>query len=262
MATPAPFRVYNSLTRQVEDFTPLQPGKVGLYVCGMTVYDHIHVGHARAMVVFDAFARYLRHRGWEVTFVRNHTDVDDKIIRRAAEKGQTPEALAQYYIDACTEDMRALGLVQPDAEPRVTGHIDDILALIQSLVDRGHAYVEAGTVWFSVETDDDYGKLSGQKVEELRNPDAWAGKRSPADFALWKGAKPGEPQWDSPWGPGRPGWHIECSAMCKATLGDTVDIHGGGLDLVFPHHENEIAQSESGNGQPFVRYWMHNGMLT
>jgi cysteinyl-tRNA synthetase len=258
----APFRIYNTLSRKVEDFVPIEPGKLGLYVCGMTVYDQQHVGHARAMVVFDAFVRYLRHRGWQVTFVRNFTDVDDKIILRAAERGIEPAVLAQGFIDDFHEDVRLLGLVRPDHEPRVTTSIDTIVAMIATLVERGHAYCADGNVWFSVETDDDYGRLSGQKVDELRNPDDWAGKRAPADFALWKTAKPGEPSWESPWGPGRPGWHIECSAMAKATLGDSIDIHGGGLDLVFPHHENEIAQSESANGCPFSRVWMHNGMLT
>ncbi|MEQ9325097.1 MAG: class I tRNA ligase family protein, partial [Polyangiaceae bacterium] len=232
----ASFTLYNTLRRKVEDFEPLNPGKVGLYVCGMTVYDHCHVGHARAMVVFDTFVRYLRHRGWEVTFVRNFTDVDDKIIERAAKKGEEPLAFAQTFIDSFYEDMDSLGLVRPDHEPRVSTTIDDILALIQSLMDREHAYVADGNVWFAVETDESYGKLSNQKVDELRNPDDFSGKRAPADFALWKAAKEGEISWESPWGPGRPGWHIECSAMAKSVLGATIDIHGGGLDLVFPHH--------------------------
>ena len=258
----APFSLYNTLHRKVEDFEPLTEGKVGLYVCGMTVYDHCHVGHARAMVVFDTFVRYLRHRGWEVTFVRNFTDVDDKIIERANEHGEEPLAWAQKFIDAFYEDMDGLGLARPDHEPRVSTSIENIVALIQNLMDRDHAYVADGNVWFAVETDEAYGKLSNQKVDELRNPDDYSGKRAPADFALWKAAKEGEISWESPWGPGRPGWHIECSAMAKRCLGDTIDIHGGGLDLVFPHHENEIAQSECGNGAPYARYWMHNGMLT
>jgi cysteinyl-tRNA synthetase len=257
-----PFRLYNTLTRTIEDFQPLEPGHVGLYVCGMTVYDHAHVGHARAMVVFDAFVRYLRHRGWDVTFVRNFTDVDDKIIRRAGERGEDPLALADYYIQAFHEDVAALGLIAPDQEPRVTGSMASIQAMIQRLLDKGHAYVADGSVWFSVETFPDYGALSRQKVDELRSADEVAGKRNPADFALWKAAKPGEPSWDSAWGKGRPGWHIECSAMAGDCLGTTIDIHGGGLDLVFPHHENEIAQSECGNGERYVRYWMHNGLLT
>ncbi len=258
----APFQLYNTLSRKVEDFVPLEPGHVKLYVCGMTVYDHCHVGHARAMVVFDTFVRYLRHRDWKVTFVRNFTDVDDKIIARANERGEDPAALAERYIASFYRDMQGLGLIQPDHEPRVTSSMADIQALITALIDRGHAYAADGNVWFDVATDDSYGKLSNQKVDELRNPDDFSGKRAPADFALWKAAKPGEPAWDSPWGPGRPGWHIECSAMAKRCLGDTIDIHGGGLDLVFPHHENEIAQSECGNGTQYVRYWMHNGMLT
>ena len=258
----APFSLYNTLKRKVVDFEPMKPGHVTLYVCGMTVYDHCHVGHARAMIVFDTFVRYLRHRDWQVTFVRNFTDVDDKIILRANDAGEDPAALAERYIESFQHDAEGMNLLRPDHEPRVTSCIEDIQNLIGSLVDRGHAYVADGNVWFSVETDEAYGKLSNQKVDELRNPDDFSGKRAATDFALWKAVKPGEPSWDSPWGPGRPGWHIECSAMAKSCLGDTIDIHGGGLDLVFPHHENEIAQSECGNGAPYARYWMHNGMLT
>ena len=257
-----PFKIYNTLSRKIEDFTPIDEGKIRLYVCGMTVYDHCHVGHARAMVTFDTFVRYLRHRNWDVTFVRNFTDVDDKIIARAAETGEEPIKLAERYIDAFHADANGLGLLMPDEEPRVSTSIQDIQDLITKLMDQGFAYVEEGNVWFSVETFKGYGKLSGQKVDELRNPDDFAGKRAAADFALWKAAKPGEPTWESPWGPGRPGWHIECSAMACKTLGETVDIHGGGLDLVFPHHENEVAQSECGHGKNYVNYWMHNGLLT
>ena len=257
-----PFRLYNTLTRQTEDFVPLSPGKVKLYVCGMTVYDDCHVGHARAMIVFDTFVRYLRHRGWEVTFVRNITDVDDKIIQRSADRGMTPMELAEHYIARFHEDIEGVKAVRPDHEPRVSTSIEAITSLVQQLIDAGHAYVAEGNVWFDVRTDDNYGKLSNQNVDELRNPDAWAGKKNPSDFALWKSAKPGEPSWESPWGPGRPGWHIECSAMAQSTLGETIDIHGGGLDLVFPHHENEIAQSECASKKPYARYWMHNGMLT
>ena len=257
-----PFRLYSTLTREVSDFVPQVPGHVGLYVCGMTVYDHAHVGHARAMVVFDALVRYLRHRGWVVKFVRNFTDVDDKIIRRANELGEAPAALAQRYIDSFHEDVAALGLINPDEEPRVTTSMDDIIAMIAELVAQGHAYQDAGNVWFAVETHPGYGKLSGQKVEELKNPDEGSGKRHATHFALWKSAKAGEPAWDSPWGPGRPGWHIECSAMSRRTLGTHFDIHGGGLDLVFPHHENEVAQSECANGGDYSTYWMHNGLLT
>ncbi len=257
-----PFRIYNTLSRTVEEFVPQTPGKVGLYVCGMTVYDRAHVGHARAFVVFDAFVRYLRFQGWDVTFVRNFTDIDDKIIRRAGELGEDPAALANRMIEAFREDVEALGLAHPDHEPRVSESIDSIVALIATLVDGGHAYESEGSVWFEVKNFAEYGQLSGQKVDELRSPDEVPGKRHPADFALWKATRPGEPAWESPWGPGRPGWHIECSAMSCGALGQTLDIHGGGLDLVFPHHENEIAQSEAAHGVPYARYWMHNGLLT
>ncbi len=257
-----PFRLYNTLTRTVEPFKPRKPGYVGLYVCGMTVYDEAHVGHARAFVVFDSFVRFLRSRGWNVDFVRNFTDVDDKIIERAAKIGEDPAALAQRYVDAWHRDARSIGLLEPTAEPRVTTSMPAIHAMIQTLIERNHAYQADGSVWFSVESCEHYGELSGQKVDQLRSADVGA-KRAGADFALWKQAKPGEPAWESPWGPGRPGWHIECSAMAKSILGDEVDIHGGGLDLVFPHHENEVAQSECANQhRPFARYWMHNGMLT
>jgi cysteinyl-tRNA synthetase len=259
---PTPFRLYDTKTRKVDEFIPQEPGKVGLYVCGMTVYDRSHVGHARAMVVFDAFSRWLRHEGWAVRFVRNFTDIDDKIIARAAALGVDPARLAQDEIDAFHGDMAALGLQRPDDEPRVTRTMPQIVALIATLVERGHAYPAEGSVWFSVGSFPEYGALSGRNVEDMRSADPVPGKRAAADFALWKAVKPGEPAWDSPWGPGRPGWHIECSAMVKHVLGDTVDIHGGGLDLVFPHHENEIAQSECGNGKPYARYWMHNGLLT
>ncbi len=257
-----PIRLHNTLSRRIEDFEPLVPGQISLYVCGMTVYDDCHVGHARAMVVFDSFVRYLRHRGWKVRFVRNFTDVDDKIIERANERGEEPLVFAERYIKAFHEEAALLSLITPDVEPRVSECIDDIQALIGLLVENGHAYQADGSVWFSVETFEGYGKLSNQKVEELRSADEVSGKRAAADFALWKAVKPDEPSWESPWGPGRPGWHIECSAMVKTCLGDTIDIHGGGLDLVFPHHENEIAQSECGNKAPYARYWMHNGLLT
>ncbi|MEM9195867.1 MAG: cysteine--tRNA ligase, partial [Myxococcota bacterium] len=260
---PESFRLYNTLSRDTETFEPYQPGKVNLYVCGMTVYDHAHVGHARAMVVFDMVARYLRHRGWDVNFIRNYTDVDDKIIKRAAEKDQEPLALAQHFIDDFKEDVKALGLLPPDHEPRVSECIDDIVSFIQRLVDKGHAYAAEGSVWFSVKTFDGYGKLSGQKPDEMRSSaDTTPGKQDPHDFALWKASKSGEPAWDSPWGAGRPGWHIECSAMAERCAGSQLDIHGGGLDLVFPHHENEIAQSECALEIPtYARYWMHNGLL-
>ncbi|MAY81708.1 MAG: cysteine--tRNA ligase [Deltaproteobacteria bacterium] len=257
-----PFRIYNTRTRSVEDFKPTTEGKVGIYVCGMTVYDRCHMGHARAMVVFDAFVRYLRFRGWDVNFVRNFTDVDDKIITRANELGEDPIALSARFIEAFHEDADAMGLIRPDEEPRVSESIDSILQLTQSLIEKGSAYESEGSVWFDVKSFPAYGQLSGQKVDELKSPDVVPGKRHPADFALWKGVKPGEPAWDSPWGPGRPGWHIECSAMAMDCIGHTLDIHGGGLDLVFPHHENEIAQSEAHSDCTYANYWMHNGMLT
>ena len=259
---PAPFRLYNSFTRTMEDFTPIEDGKIRLYVCGMTVYDSAHIGHARAMVVFDAFVRYLRFREWDVNFVRNFTDVDDKIIRRAAEQGVEPMELAKRYIAAFRKDAAELGLIAPDSEPRVSTSIQDIIDMIQTLIDKGHAYAAEGSVWFNVPSFKSYGGLSGQKVDALQSADTVAGKKHPADFALWKAVKPGEPSWESPWGAGRPGWHIECSAMSKCCLGEEIDIHGGGLDLVFPHHENEIAQSEGASGKKFSRYWMHNGLLT
>jgi len=258
----APIHLYNSLTRSVEPFKPIKEGAISLYVCGMTVYDHCHVGHARAMVVFDSFVRYFRHRGWDVKFVRNFTDVDDKIIRRANERGEEPIALAERYIQAFHDDAEGLGLIPPDEEPRVSEKIQEIQDMVQTLIDGGHAYVEQGTAWFAVNTFEEYGKLSGQKVEELRSADDASGKRNPADFALWKAAKEGEPSWESPWGPGRPGWHIECSAMSAGALGPNFDIHGGGLDLVFPHHENEIAQSEAAHNCQYANVWMHNGLLT
>ena len=258
----APFRIYNTRTRTVDDFKPIEAGKVGIYVCGMTVYDRCHMGHARAMVVFDGFVRYLRFRGWDVNFVRNFTDIDDKIIARANELGEDPMALAARFIDAFHEDADALGLIRPDDEPKVSDSIKPIQDLIASLVDKGHAYTSEGTVWFDVKSFPNYGCLSGQKVDELKSPDTVAGKKHPADFALWKAVKPGEPSWPSPWGPGRPGWHIECSAMSQESIGDTLDIHGGGLDLVFPHHENEVAQSEAHSQSTYANYWMHNGMLT
>jgi cysteinyl-tRNA synthetase len=259
---PAPFKIYNTLSKTVEDFKPLNEGEVKLYVCGMTVYDHIHIGHGRAMVVFDAFARYLRHRGWAVTFVRNFTDVDDKIIKRALERDEAPMALAERFIDAFHKDTDALGLSRPELEPRVSTSMNAIIDMIQRLVEREHAYINEGSVWFSVKSFTEYGKLSRRKVDEALSADEDLGKRHPADFALWKAAKPNEPTWKSPWGEGRPGWHIECSAMACEHLGEEIDIHGGGLDLVFPHHENEIAQSEAANAKTFARYWMHNGLLT
>lgn len=258
----APFKIYNTRSRKLENFEPIEPGKIRLYACGNTVYDHCHIGHARGMILFDTFVRYLRHRGWNVDFVRNFTDVDDKIINRANEIGEDPIALSARFIDEYHADADAMGLDRPDQEPKVSESMDGIRALIERLLDKGHAYESEGSVWFDVASYPKYGQLSGQKVEELRSADEVPGKRNPADFALWKAVKPGEPAWPSPWGEGRPGWHIECSAMAKATLGDTIDIHGGGIDLAFPHHENEIAQSVCGNEADYARVWMHHGLLT
>jgi cysteinyl-tRNA synthetase len=265
----APIRLYNTLSRSMEPLVTRTPGEVGLYVCGMTTYDYSHIGHARAMMAFDVVVRHLRHRGYAVTFVRNHTDVDDKIIRRAHEKGVDPLALSAHFIDALEEDLVGLGMVKPTATPKVSETIPEILDLIGSLIARGHAYrADNGDVYFAVDSFAEYGKLSGKKVEDLRAGErvaVEAAKRNPGDFALWKAHPEGsdEPFWESPWGKGRPGWHIECSAMSRRYLGDQFDIHGGGIDLVFPHHENEIAQSECGTGHaPMARYWLHNGHLT
>ena len=258
-------QVYNTLTRRKEPFRPIEPGKVRMYVCGMTVYDYCHLGHARVMVVFDVIVRWLRASGLEVNYVRNITDIDDKIIQRANERGEDFRVLTQRFIDAMHEDADALGVVRPDHEPRATESMTDILGLIGRLVENGHAYVAAnGDVYYDVSHFPQYGKLSGKKVEELRAGERVAvgeQKDDPLDFALWKAAKPGEPAWDSPWGRGRPGWHIECSAMSTCCLGNHFDIHGGGQDLQFPHHENEIAQSEGATGETFVNYWLHNGFV-
>ncbi len=257
--------IHNSATKQKQPFTPIEPGKVRLYVCGMTVYDYCHIGHGRLFVVYDMVVRYLRARGYDVTYVRNITDIDDKIINRAAENGESIEAVTSRFIDATHEDERALGILPPDIEPRATQHVPDIIALIETLVAKGYAYVTAsGDVFYSVSKFADYGKLSHQSLSKLRRGarvDILEDKQDPLDFALWKSAKPGEPQWDSPWGKGRPGWHIECSAMSAACLGKTIDIHGGGLDLVFPHHQNEVAQSEAAFGCTFVNAWMHMGYV-
>ncbi len=258
-------RIYNTLSRRVEDFVPLQPGRIGLYVCGITVYDYCHLGHARLLVGFDVIARYLRSRGWALEYVRNVTDIDDKILRRAAEKGETFEELALRFTREMHEDERALGNLPPDHEPRATAHIAEILAITAELVQRGFAYVAPNRdVYYRVGRFEGYGKLSGRNPDELlagARVEVGEDKEDPRDFVLWKAAKPGEPSWDSPWGPGRPGWHIECSAMSMKCLGHTFDIHGGGPDLVFPHHENEIAQSEAATGCEFARLWMHVGPL-
>lgn len=256
--------IYNSLSKQKEPFKPVKPGHVSLYACGMTVYDHSHIGHARAMIVFDAIVRYLRYRDYQVTYVRNITDIDDKIIKRAEENGEPCHALTDRMIEILHEDEQALKLLSPDHEPRATGFIEPIIALIEVLIEKGAAYVVAGDVYFSVRHYKDYGKLSHRDIEQLRSGvrvDINDAKQDPLDFVLWKVAKVGEPSWSSPWGDGRPGWHIECSAMATQLLGQPFDIHGGGLDLKFPHHENEIAQSESAQGCGFASIWMHVGLL-
>ncbi|MEE4315108.1 MAG: cysteine--tRNA ligase [Desulfofustis sp.] len=258
-------RIYNTLTQKKEPLNPLEPGHVKLYVCGITSYDYCHIGHARSSLVFDMIVKYLRYCGYKVTFVRNFTDIDDKIINRANEQGTPPAQLAARFIDEFYRDMDYLGLQRPDIEPKATEHIDDMIGLIETLIAKGQAYAVDGDVYFAVEQFPAYGKLSRRRLEDMQ-----AGaritinekKHNPMDFALWKHSKAGEPAWDSPWGPGRPGWHIECSAMSKKYLGDTFDIHGGGKDLIFPHHENEIAQSEAANDKPFVNMWVHHGFVT
>jgi cysteinyl-tRNA synthetase len=260
-------QIYNTLTRQKEPFKPLVAGKVGLYVCGITVYDLCHMGHARTYLSFDLMVRYLRHRGLDVTYVRNITDVDDKIIQRANDNGETTAELTERTIAMMHEDFAAINLLQPDIEPRVTTHMADILDVIQRLINKGHAYQAAdGDVLFEVNSFAQYGQLSKQDLEQLNagarvEVEAQRGKKDPMDFVLWKTAKPGEPYWDSPWGKGRPGWHIECSAMNYKHLGSHFDIHGGGSDLIFPHHENEVAQSCCAFDTPYVNYWVHTGMV-
>jgi len=257
--------VYNTLSKRKEEFVPLQPGKVLMYACGVTVYDDCHIGHARSAVVFDVIVRYLRFQGYQVTWVRNFTDIDDKIIRRAQQENLSWQTVAETYIAAFQRDMHALGVGPADIEPRATEHIAAIINLIKVLEEKGFAYQRDGDVYFAVAKFPGYGKLSGRSLADMlagARVDINVQKDNPFDFALWKASKPGEPAWDSPWGPGRPGWHIECSAMSQHFLGATFDIHGGGADLIFPHHENEIAQSEAANGQPLARYWLHNGMVT
>ena len=256
--------VFNTLGNRKEVFVPVVPGRVKIYACGVTVYDLCHIGHARANVTFDIIVRYLRYRGYEVTFVRNFTDIDDKIIHRAVRENTDYLSIANRYIDEFYRDFDRLGLVRPDVEPRATDHIPEIIDLVGRLIDAGKAYAVDGDVYYSVRGFEEYGKLSGKNTEDLLSGarvEVDDRKRDPLDFALWKASKPGEPFWDSPWGPGRPGWHIECSAMAMKHLGETFDIHGGGKDLVFPHHENEIAQSEGATGKPFARYWVHNGFV-
>jgi cysteinyl-tRNA synthetase len=256
-------RFYDTAARTVRDFIPAEPGKASLYLCGATVQAPPHIGHIRSGVVFDILVRWLRVRGYQVTFCRNVTDIDDKIIRVAAAEGVPSWAVAQRNERAFTRAYDTLGCLPPDVEPRATGHVPEMIALMHRLIDSGHAYPAGGDVYFDVASYPEYGALSGQRVEHMRpadDTDAGEAKRDPRDFALWKGAKPGEPSWDTPWGPGRPGWHLECSAMATKYLGPVFDIHGGGLDLVFPHHENEIAQSRAA-GDRFARYWLHNGLV-
>ncbi|MCT8469876.1 cysteine--tRNA ligase [Chromohalobacter canadensis] len=258
-------QIYNTLTRRKETFTPLDAGRVRMYVCGITVYDYCHIGHARVMVAFDMITRYLRWRGFDVDYVRNITDIDDKILKRAEENGEPISALTERMIDAMHEDEGRLGVLRPDREPRATAHVDDIVAMVQRLIDKGYAYPATnGDVYYRVRRFEGYGKLSNRDLDDMRSGariEVEAAKEDPLDFVLWKAAKPGEESWPSPWGAGRPGWHIECSAMSTCCLGDTFDIHGGGPDLVFPHHENEIAQSEAATGHPYVNTWMHAGAV-
>jgi len=256
--------IYNTLKRKKELFEPLEEGRVSMYVCGPTVYDSCHIGHARSVVTFDVIARYFKEKGYNVIYVRNFTDIDDKIINRANQLGIAPLALAEKYIGEFHDDMQALNVEKPTVEPRATEHIDRIIKVIEILIEKGFAYRIDNDVYYAVELFKDYGKLSGRRLKDMEagaRVDIDKRKRNPFDFALWKSSKPGEPVWDSPWGEGRPGWHIECSAMSAEYLGETFDIHGGGKDLIFPHHENEIAQSEAAFGKTFVRYWIHNGFV-
>ncbi len=258
-------RIYNTLTRRKEPLQPMEENHVRLYVCGITSYDYCHIGHARSALVFDMIVRYLRYRGYKVTFVRNFTDIDDKIIARANEQAVDAATLAQRFIDEFYVDMDRLGVLRPDLEPRATDHIDEMVHLIQELIDRGLAYEAEGDVYYRVSRFPMYGRLSGRSLEDMQagaRIEVNERKEHPMDFALWKAAKPGEPWWPSPWGQGRPGWHIECSAMSRKYLGETFDIHGGGKDLIFPHHENEIAQSEGASGKPFANLWVHHGFVT
>lgn len=258
-------RIYNTKSRRKAALQPLNAGQVKMYVCGITAYDYCHIGHARSALAFDMIFRYLQYRGYKVTYVRNYTDIDDKIIRRAAEQNTTTEELAERFIRAFDEDMARLGVVRPTIEPRATEHVPDIIQMIQELVDKGFAYQVGGDVYFKVDRFAGYGALAGRSLDDMlagARVSINENKENPMDFALWKASKPGEPSWDSPWGRGRPGWHIECSAMSRNFLGRTFDIHGGGKDLIFPHHENEIAQSEAASGYPFARVWVHHGFVT
>lgn len=258
-------QIYNTLTRRKEEFVPREPDRVAMYVCGPTTYNFIHLGNARPLVVFDTVRRYFRHKGYKVNYIQNFTDIDDKIINRAREEGEDPIRLAKKYVDEYYHDADALNVLRADVHPKVSEHLKEIVDMVKALVDNGFAYVVDGDVYYDISSFAEYGKLSGRSLEDMQagaRVEVDQRKRHPMDFALWKAAKPGEPAWDSPWGRGRPGWHIECSAMSLKYLGTNFDIHGGGFDLVFPHHENEIAQSEAATGQPFVRYWMHNGFIT
>lgn len=261
--------LYNTLTRRKEVFEPIEPGQVRMYCCGVTVYDFCHLGHARSYIGWDTIRRYLTWRGYKVRYIQNFTDIDDKILKRAREEGSSMQAVSERYTQAYFEDMERLNILEADAYPKATHTLDGIQRLIHELEQKGFAYASDGDVYYAVERDRDYGKLSGRKLEDMQagasgrvDADEDAPKKQhPFDFALWKGAKPGEPAWESPWGQGRPGWHIECSAMIRETLGESIDIHVGGADLIFPHHENEIAQSESATGKPLAKYWLHNGMV-
>ena len=258
-------KIYNSLSKEKETFKPINEGKVNMYVCGMTVYDYCHLGHARVMVAFDVIVRYLSAKGYDVNYIRNITDIDDKIINRANENGEHFTALVDRFVDAMTEDFDKLEIERPNSEPKATAHIDDIVRMVETLIEKGFAYAaDNGDVYYSVRKFENYGQLSGKILDELESGarvDVEELKQDPLDFALWKAAKPEEPHWDSPWGIGRPGWHIECSAMSTCCLGNTFDIHGGGPDLKFPHHENEIAQSEAATGEKYVNTWMHAGAV-
>ncbi|GAB6183422.1 cysteine--tRNA ligase [Thermodesulfovibrio hydrogeniphilus] len=262
-------RIFNTLSGKLEDFKPINEKKVGIYACGVTVYDLCHIGHARSAVVFDVIVRYLRYKGYDVKFVRNFTDIDDKIIKCANKEGISWKDVAEKYTAEYYKDMDRLGIARADVEPRATEHINEMIEIVQKLIEKGYAYTvdedEGKSVYFSVEKFSEYGKLSHKKIDELLHGarvEVNERKRSPLDFALWKASKPGEPWWESPWGKGRPGWHIECTAMSIKHIGETLDIHGGGADLIFPHHENEIAQSEAYTGKPFAKYWVHNGFVT
>ena len=257
-------QIFNTMSRRKENFVPIQEGKVGIYACGPTVYNYFHIGNARPFVVFDVLRRYFEYKGYEVKFVQNFTDIDDKMINRANDEGITVKELGDRFIDEYFKDAGALGVREASVHPRATEHIDAIIKIVELLFKNGHAYEAGGDVYYDTTTFSGYGKLSGQNTRDLNSGariEVGMDKKHPADFVLWKGTKPGEPSWDSPWGKGRPGWHIECSAMSTVHLGETVDIHCGGQDLIFPHHENEVAQSEGAFGKPFVNYWMHNGFL-